>query len=1054
MGGYDLGNVHGKITLDASGVTSGIQSARQALNTGFANMGDSLQSFGDQLTGVGARLTALTAPFTAFAASGVKVAADFDVLMKQIELFGGVSGEELNSVREFALQMGADTKFSAQDAGSALLDLLKSGQDLNTAMSNLPDVLNLAAAGEMSLASAAGITATSLAMFQMDTERLNQSLIAVPDNFEELQKQLGITDAMFTAFGQEELGTQLDAFAEQLGVSAWDVYAMWDQTKVLTPELSSLADQLGITTLNWAQLSEALYENKGFGYETALTPAMEELSRLTDLDVAQLADMFMEGISPSARIVDALAQAANASRAEVSDLGQALTNVGPVANNFGMDVEEVAATLAVLADNGLMGAEAGTQLKSMLLNMSRPTREVKAAYKELGVSMYNTNGTVKDFNTFILELDTALDGLPVKRQNELMQALGGSYGIVGLSAIRASNGIGDMLAEMATAPEAGALAEGFMGTFAGKVESLRGSFETLKIQAMTPFMNEVLAPLVERLTSAVNAVTAWTAENPELTTTIMQIGTALAVAGPGLMATGLAVSNIGFAVKTVAPLFGLLTSPLGLMAGAGLVLAEVFDIDLKQAFEDTLAIVMPALEALRVWFVEDALPAVVDFVQNTFLPIVGQMASAIGDTWSRVYPVLEGIYNWFVNDAIPAIVNIIENTFIPIIQDIGKRIGEIWAVIAPVLVQIYDWFVTTAIPAVATAIQTIFVPAVQFIADVFREVYETVAPILQFLVTWFVEQGIPIIVGIIEAAVPVFQTISDVLGAIWSVVGPVLQSLLDWFQTTGFPFIESIINEVITPAITTMIDLFSGIWSAIEPTIQQLVDFWEDTLGPVIQFVVEKIIIPAVNLFTGIIQAILPLVEPALNLIKDVFVGVFTWIADHVIKPLVDTILSIPRAVDDALKAIERFLQGDPQTKIGSAAGQILSPGGFQNMRGGITTGNSQQDLQQSGVYQASPLLGALHGLGVPPQRDSGGEGLALMPYLIGKPQENNEIFVPRATGDFIPNFMEKLELFMNQGQQGITIDTVVIHADTPEGGKSAGDAFVQRLKEFERSQG
>ncbi|HRF97862.1 MAG TPA: hypothetical protein PLZ51_21790, partial [Aggregatilineales bacterium] len=95
MGGYDLGQVYGRITLDASGVTSGINAARQALNTGFANMGSSLQSFGDQLTGVGARITALTAPFTAFSASGVKVAADFDVLMKQIELFGGVTGEEL-----------------------------------------------------------------------------------------------------------------------------------------------------------------------------------------------------------------------------------------------------------------------------------------------------------------------------------------------------------------------------------------------------------------------------------------------------------------------------------------------------------------------------------------------------------------------------------------------------------------------------------------------------------------------------------------------------------------------------------------------------------------------------------------------------------------------------------------------------------------------------------------------------------------------------------------------------------------------------------------------
>ncbi|HRF98502.1 MAG TPA: phage tail tape measure protein, partial [Aggregatilineales bacterium] len=170
----------------------------------------------------------------------------------------------------------------------------------------------------------------------------------------------------------------------------------------------------------------------------------------------------------------ALAQAANASRADVADLGQALANVGPIASNFGLDVEETSAILGVFANNNIMGAEAGTQLKSMLLNMTRPTEDVQKAYKELGVSLYDSEGNVRDFNTVMLELDAVLDTLPVERQNELMQMLGGSYGIVGLSALRASDGIGEMLAEMATAPEAGALAQGFMDTFAGKVESLRG----------------------------------------------------------------------------------------------------------------------------------------------------------------------------------------------------------------------------------------------------------------------------------------------------------------------------------------------------------------------------------------------------------------------------------------------------------------------------------------------------------------------------------------------------------------------------------------------------
>ncbi|HRF98503.1 MAG TPA: hypothetical protein PLZ51_25020, partial [Aggregatilineales bacterium] len=119
-----------------------------------------------------------------------------------------------------------------------------------------------------------------------------------------------------------------------------------------------------------------------------------------------------------------------------------------------------------------------------------------------------------------------------------------------------------------------------------------------------------------------------------MTVSIMKIGTAIAVAGPGLMAAGLAVSNIGFAIKTVAPFMGLLTSPLGLIAGAGLVLAKVFNVDLKKAFEDTVAVVMPALQGLYTWFVEEALPDIVDFVETTVIPIFESIGDTIQDVWN------------------------------------------------------------------------------------------------------------------------------------------------------------------------------------------------------------------------------------------------------------------------------------------------------------------------------------------------------------------------------------------------------------------------------------
>lgn len=967
--GYDLGQAYGKIVLDASGLQDGINKARQSLASGFANMGNTIQSFGDQMTGLGARITALSAPFSAFAASGVQTASSFDVLMKQIELFGGVTGSELEAVRQTALQLGRDTQFSSQDVGTALLDLLKSGQSLEQALATLPEVLDLAAAGEMSLAQAAGITSSGLAQFRMEAAQ-------------------------------------------------------------------------------------------------------------------------------SERLTNALAQAANASRADVNELGQALANVGPVASQYGLDVEETSAILGVFHNNAIMGAEAGTQLKSMLLNLTRPTDDVQSAYDALGVSLYDSSGNVRDFNTFLLELDEALDALPVEQQNEMMQRLGGSYGIVGLSALRASNGIGDMLNSMRDAPEAGQLAEGFMDTFAGKVESLKGSFETLKIEAFTPFMNDVLKPFVERMIEVVNGITEWVSANPELTKTLIQIGGAIAIAGSVLMGLGFAISNIGVAVRTVTPLLGLLTSPLGLIAGGGLALAHVFDIDLRQAFEDAIATIQPILEGLYAWFVEEGMPAITDFIQNTALPIIGQIGGAIAQVWADVSPTLSRLYNWFVTDAIPAIADIIQTVFIPIVQDIGRRIGEIWAVVAPVLAQIYEWFITTAIPAIANMIETVFIPAVQGIAHIFSEIYQKVAPILQFLIEWFVTQAVPIIAGLInDVIIPAVRTFMDVLSAIWNAVAPALQSLVDWFQASGWPFIENIINTIITPAINLFVELLKGIWNLVEPVINLLVNWFEAIIVPAIQLAVDAVTI-VIDTFIAIFTGIWGSVEPALNSLRDWFnltivpiiqgaidlirpiiteleriIGaiwtniepfvkglrdglsaIFTWIRDRIIQPVIDLILSIPRAVEEARRALDIF-NGNAEivqktreraSQVGATYDQVYANAHSQvsDAFGGGFFGDLAARFIAPGVTSQ-----------VVPNRDSGGIGLADMPYLIGKPQENNEIFVPRTDGTFIPNFMDKMDALFERGDTP-SIGTVVIHANTEEGGRAAARGFVDEFERTLRSKG
>ncbi|MBZ0287023.1 MAG: phage tail tape measure protein, partial [Anaerolineae bacterium] len=204
----------------------------------------------------------------------------------------------------------------------------------------------------------------------------------------------------------------------------------------------------------------------------------------------------------------------------------------------------------------------------MLLNMSEDTVKTKAAWAELGTSLYDSQGNMRNLNTVIKELDTALDRLPVEDQNRLMQQLGGSYGIVGLNALRAAGGIDTMLGAMGAAPDAASVAMSFMDTFKGKLESLQGSIETLMIEAFTPYMNDVLAPMIERKIEMVNAITKWVQANPELTKTILRVAGALITLGPTLIIVGKTMAFIGAVGAHMGLIFGLLFSPITLAAAA------------------------------------------------------------------------------------------------------------------------------------------------------------------------------------------------------------------------------------------------------------------------------------------------------------------------------------------------------------------------------------------------------------------------------------------------------------------------------------------------------
>lgn len=813
------------------------------------------------MTSVGFTLLGVTAPLVAVGRVGLDTAADFDVLLKQIELFGGVAPEQMETVRQFAMQMGQDTKFSNNEAAAAMLDLLKSGMSLEEAMAALRPVLDAATVGNLGLAEAAGFVSSGLAQFNLDA-------------------------------------------------------------------------------------------------------------------------------TEAARVSNAMAAAANVSRAEIRDIGQAMQNVGPVAAQYGLEVEDVAGILAVFAQNGIMGAEAGTQLKSMLLNLSRPTDSVKAAFNRLGVSMYNSDGSLRNFNTVLLELDAALDRLPMEEQNELAQTLAGSYGIMGFQALRAAGGIEATLTAMQDAPAAASLAEQFMNTFRGSMESLTGSGETFLTEFLTPFMNDVAGPFVRRLTEIINGLTNWARANPELTKTIATVVTMVATLGGVMTGAGLAISSIGKVLEFIGPALAVISGPILAIAAA-------------------VGALFLAYQTNFLGF-RDAIQPVIDEVGRFFGAVQAgvPVGDALGVMFRNLLPpeVIATISGFFTSVA-----DWVNNTALPALQAFGGYLMGLWAAVQPGLAQMADWFLNTALPGIVSFIQTIVIPGVQAFITLLAGIWNAVAPGLGELIAWFTETLAVGVVNLVNnVIIPGVQGFIDLLAGIWTTVQPVLEDLYNWFMTDGLPAIKDFIEQTVVPGIQAFVDILEGIWVVVQPALQDLYNWFMTDGLPAIRDFISTVKTSYIDPFITTLQNIWTSISPGLNDVVNWFRDTFQHIGTNYIQPVIDTVGNIITKVQDALNWLRQLGGGAPNPNL---IDQNSAQFGFQTI----------------------------------PMRDSGGPGLAGMPYLIGRQQVGNEVFVPETNGTFIPNMGKMLEAIASGAGGGDTFN-VTVNANDRAGGLAAAEAFEERI--------
>lgn len=156
----------------------------------------SVQRLGVAARGSGGQLQTLVRQFLGIQAARATVStiADLESGLVTLGTVTGKTGAELDELRDIAVSVARDTKFTPEETVGALLDLSRAGQDAAEASESLISVTRLAQAGVTTLGQAANLTAASMAQFRsqnVDAAIAASTLVAVADRTKSTVLSLG-----------------------------------------------------------------------------------------------------------------------------------------------------------------------------------------------------------------------------------------------------------------------------------------------------------------------------------------------------------------------------------------------------------------------------------------------------------------------------------------------------------------------------------------------------------------------------------------------------------------------------------------------------------------------------------------------------------------------------------------------------------------------------------------------------------------------------------------------------------------------------------------------
>lgn len=769
-------------------------------------IGGKMENLGNSIAGVGKTIMPISTAVGGLGIAAVKTAADFDSAMSQVAAVSGATGDDLQSLRDKAREMGEKTKFSASEAAQAMNYMAMAGWKSKDMISGIDGIMNLAAASGEDLATTSDIVTDALTAFGLsaaDSGHFADILAAASSNANTNVSMMGET-FKYCAPIAGALGFSAEDTAEAIGLMANAGIKSSQAGTALRTIMNNLAGEVKISGQAIGDVTIATTNADGSmrSLSDILADCRVAFGGLTESEKAQAAESLVGKNAMSGFLA-----LMNAAPADIEKLSGAIDNCDGTAEKMAATMQDnlmgqltilksQLEELAISFGEMLMPAIRSivTKIQEFVDKLNGMNEGTRQMVLKVGLLVAALGPFLVILGTTIAKIGTAMKGFVQLANgfNKLKVAVQGGTGLFG----KLGAALGGIAAPVvAVVAVIGTLVAAFLhlwNTNEGFREAIVGTWNTIK---------ETVSTFCQGIVDRLNA----------LGFSFQDITQVISAVWNGFCS--LLVPVFEGAFQAIA---AVLSTVLNVITGILDVFIGLFTGNWSQMWTGIQTIFSGVWEGIK-----GVLSAAIGIIQGIVDVFLGWFGTSWSAVWTNIKTFFEGIWNGIV-----AFFSGIWETITNVVQTGIMLIGSILSAAFDIITLPFQFIwenckeiITDAWNAIKSVVST----AINAVSSVISSVMSVIQNVISTVWT-AISTKISTVLNTIKSVVTtVFNAIKSVASTVWNGIKSAISTVVDGIKSkvsSVFNAVKSTVTSIFNGIKSTATSVWNGVKSAIVTPIE------------------------------------------------------------------------------------------------------------------------------------------------------------------------------------------------------------------------------------------